>query len=60
MTVLLLTCSYKGHEFVQVGYYVTIEYTDPELLDPDVPKPNPPQIDKLQRTICAGGFVLLL
>jgi histone chaperone ASF1 len=48
VTALLLTCSYKGKEFVRVGYYVNIEYTDPELLDPERPPPNPPIIDKLQ------------
>lgn len=54
MTGLLLTCSYKGEEFVRVGYYVNIEYTDPEV-DPEHP-PNPPRIDQLQRSIVAGGF----
>ena len=34
--MVLLTCSYRNHEFVRVGYYVNIEYTDPEL------KENPP------------------
>jgi histone chaperone ASF1 len=48
VTALLLTCSYKGKEFVRVGYYVNVEYTDPELLIPDRPLPNPPIIDKLQ------------
>eukprot|EP00879_Flechtneria_rotunda_P007074 GHRR01007425.1.p1 GENE.GHRR01007425.1~~GHRR01007425.1.p1 ORF type:complete len:239 (+),score=73.99 GHRR01007425.1:499-1215(+) len=53
VTALLLTCSYKGKEFVRVGYYVNIEYTDPELLDPEKPKPHPPIISKLQRNIMA-------
>lgn len=53
VTALLLTCSYKGKEFVRVGYYVNVEYTDPELLDPERPPPNPPIIDKLQRNIMA-------
>jgi hypothetical protein len=48
VTALLLTCSYKGKEFVRVGYYVNVEYTDAELLDPERPPPNPPIIDKLQ------------
>lgn len=52
-TVLLLTCSYKGKEFVRVGYYVNIEYTDPELAEQN-PPPNPPRIDLLQRNIMAG------
>ncbi|KAF8072620.1 ASF1B [Scenedesmus sp. PABB004] len=53
VTALLLTCSYKGKEFVRVGYYVNVEYTDPELLDPERPLPNPPLLSKLQRSIMA-------
>lgn len=52
VTALLLTCSYKGKEFVRVGYYVNIEYTDPELLDPEK-QPHQPVIAKLQRNIMA-------
>lgn len=52
VTALLLTCSYKGAEFVRVGYYVNIEYTDPELAAAEV-KPTPPIISKLQRSIMA-------
>ena len=33
MTVILLTCSYDGREFVRVGYYVNNEYDSPELND---------------------------
>lgn len=29
VTVVLLTCSYRGHEFIRVGYYVNNEYNDP-------------------------------
>jgi len=50
VTVVLLTCSYRGKEFVRVGYYVNNEYTDPEL------KENPPAVpmyDKLSRNILA-------
>ena len=36
VTVVLLTCSYRDHEFVRIGYYVNNEYTDPELNE------NPP------------------
>eukprot|EP00123_Amoebidium_parasiticum_P022241 comp8306_c0_seq1/m.3707 comp8306_c0_seq1/g.3707 ORF comp8306_c0_seq1/g.3707 comp8306_c0_seq1/m.3707 type:complete len:155 (-) comp8306_c0_seq1:604-1068(-) len=48
VTVLLLTCSYKKQEFVRVGYYVNVDYTDPEMRD------NPPPVtefDKLFRNI---------
>ena len=50
VTALLLTCSYKGKEFVRVGYYVNNDYTEEELRE------NPPErpiIDKLCRTVVA-------
>lgn len=50
VTVVLLTCSYRTQEFVRVGYYVNIEYADPEL------KENQPQetdFSRLQRNILA-------
>ncbi|CAK9297780.1 unnamed protein product [Gordionus sp. m RMFG-2023] len=50
ITVLLLTCSYKEREFVRIGYYVNVEYADPEIRE------NPPAIPdftKLQRNILA-------
>ncbi|KAL8487182.1 hypothetical protein ACS0TY_023279 [Phlomoides rotata] len=50
VTVLLLTCSYQGQEFVRVGYYVNNDYDDEKL------KEDPPakiQIDKVQRNILA-------
>ncbi len=33
MTVVLLTCSYANQEFVRIGYYVNVDYIDPELFD---------------------------
>jgi len=46
VTVVLLTCSYKGKEFIRVGYYVNNEYTEelPMLAgsqpgSPTAPKP---------------------
>jgi len=37
VTAVLLTCSYKdSQEFLRVGYYVNVEYDDPELNE------NPP------------------
>lgn len=59
VTALLLTCSYKSKEFVRVGYYVNVEYTDLELPVDEQNRtilPNPPRIDKLQRNIMAGGW----
>ncbi|BFY99786.1 hypothetical protein BsWGS_02826 [Bradybaena similaris] len=51
VTVVLLTCSYRGKEFIRVGYYVNNEYDDPEL------KENPPaeiQYHKLIRNILSS------
>ncbi|CDP02737.1 unnamed protein product [Coffea canephora] len=48
VTVLLLTCSYMGQEFVRVGYYVNNDYDDDQLRE------EPPQkvlIDRVQRNI---------
>ncbi|CAM8886106.1 unnamed protein product [Rhodiola kirilowii] len=50
VTVLLLTCSYMGQEFIRVGYYVNNDYDDEQLRE------EPPQkvlIDKVQRNILA-------
>ncbi|TMW62959.1 hypothetical protein Poli38472_005577 [Pythium oligandrum] len=50
VTVVLVTCSYRGREFVRVGYYVNNDYADPFLLE------NPParvDVSKLQRNILA-------
>lgn len=58
VTALLLTCSYKGEEFVRVGYYVNIEYEQPQGADLNnaepLQVPNPPPVDKLFRNIMAG------
>lgn len=42
VTVVLVTCSYKGQEFVRVGYYVNNAYKDPEMQE------NPPEVHKLE------------
>ncbi|KAF8390064.1 hypothetical protein HHK36_024585 [Tetracentron sinense] len=50
VTVLLLTCSYLGQEFIRVGYYVNNDYDDEKLRE------EPPQkvlIDRVQRNILA-------
>ncbi|XP_051144476.1 probable histone chaperone ASF1A [Andrographis paniculata] len=50
VTVLLLTCSYQGQEFVRVGYYINNDYEDEKLRE------EPPQkvlLDKVQRNILA-------
>ncbi|XP_010552129.1 PREDICTED: histone chaperone ASF1B [Tarenaya hassleriana] len=48
VTVLLLTCSYMGQEFVRVGYYVNNDYDDEQLREEPPPKVL---IDKVQRNI---------
>ncbi|KAJ6105831.1 Histone chaperone asf1 [Penicillium capsulatum] len=50
VTVILLTCSYDGREFVRVGYYVNNEYDSEELAaDP----PKQPLIDRIRRNVLA-------
>ncbi|KAL1117027.1 hypothetical protein AAG570_004355 [Ranatra chinensis] len=50
VTVVLLTCSYRGQEFVRVGYFINNEYVDPELRENP---PAIPQFDKVTRNILA-------
>jgi histone chaperone ASF1 len=50
VTGLLLTCSADGREFVRVGYYVNIEYTDDALAENP---PSKPVIEKIRRNILA-------
>ncbi|MEE6508562.1 hypothetical protein FKM82_021922 [Ascaphus truei] len=52
VTVVLITCTYRGQEFIRVGYYVNNEYADPELRE------NPPlkaDFSQLQRNILASN-----
>lgn len=50
VTVLLLTCSYVGQEFIRVGYYVNNDYDDEQLREEPPPKVL---IDRIQRNILA-------
>ncbi|KAF2084581.1 histone deposition protein Asf1 [Saccharata proteae CBS 121410] len=50
VTVILLTCSYDGREFVRVGYYVNNEYMDEALA---AEPPAKPVIEKVRRNILA-------
>lgn len=50
VTVLLLTCSYMGQEFIRVGYYVNNDYDDEQLREEPPPKVL---IDRVQRNILA-------
>lgn len=50
VTVVLLTCSYDGREFVRVGYYVNNEYDNEEMsADP----PAKPIIERIGRNVLA-------
>ncbi|KAI9710541.1 MAG: Histone chaperone asf1 [Bogoriella megaspora] len=50
VTVILLTCSYDGREFIRVGYYVNNEYTDEAL---EAEPPSKPIVEKVRRNILA-------
>lgn len=50
VTVILLTCSYKGKEFIRIGYYVNVEYADEQLKENP---PDTPVVSALYRTILA-------
>lgn len=52
VTVILLTCSYRNQEFIRVGYYVSNEYEDAELVENP---PSQPELDKLKRNILASN-----
>lgn len=51
VTVVLLTCCYRGQEFVRVGYFINVDYSDPELRENP---PTKPQFDKMTRNILAS------
>ncbi|XP_023520975.1 probable histone chaperone ASF1A [Cucurbita pepo subsp. pepo] len=50
VTVLLLTCSYMGQEFIRVGYYVNNDYDDEQLREEPPPKVL---VERIQRNILA-------
>ncbi|KAB8200967.1 ASF1 like histone chaperone [Aspergillus parasiticus SU-1] len=50
VTVILLTCSYDGREFVRVGYYVNNEYDSEDL---SAEPPAKPIIERIRRNILA-------
>uniref|UniRef100_A0A0R3RLQ9 Histone chaperone asf1 n=1 Tax=Elaeophora elaphi TaxID=1147741 RepID=A0A0R3RLQ9_9BILA len=49
VTVLLLKCRYMEQEFINIGWFVATEYTDPELQEEP---PASPVLEKLQRRVC--------
>ena len=50
VTVILLTCSYDGREFVRVGYYVNNEYDTPELI---AEPPAKTVVERVRRNLLA-------
>jgi hypothetical protein len=52
VTVVLITCTYHGQEFIRVGYYVNNEYPDPELRENPPPKPDFSQVGPVS-ALCA-------
>jgi histone chaperone ASF1 len=50
VTVVLLTCAYRGQEFVRIGYYVNNSYATPEL---NAAPPSPPRVAEIDRNILA-------
>ncbi|GAX83476.1 hypothetical protein CEUSTIGMA_g10901.t1 [Chlamydomonas eustigma] len=46
VTVVYLTCSYKGKEFIHIGYYLNNDYSDEELKENPPSKPNIPAITR--------------
>ncbi|XP_014717178.1 histone chaperone ASF1B [Equus asinus] len=52
VTVVLITCTYHGQEFIRVGYYVNNEYLTPELREHP---PLKPDFSQLQRNILASN-----
>lgn len=50
VTVILLTCSYDGREFVRVGYYVNNEYDNEEMNNEP---PSKPVIERIRRNVLA-------
>ncbi|KAL6721016.1 Histone chaperone asf1 [Lecanora helva] len=50
VTVILLTCSYDGREFVRVGYYVNNAYDSEEM---NAEPPAKLEIDRVERNVLA-------
>ncbi|KAL3994968.1 Histone chaperone ASF1B domain protein [Acanthocheilonema viteae] len=49
VAVLLLKCRYMEQEFINIGWFIATEYTDPELQEEP---PASPVLEKLQRRVC--------
>lgn len=51
VAALVLSCSYRGREFIRVGYYVSNQYMQQELIEGS---PLTVAIDKVQRFVLAS------
>lgn len=51
VAAIVLSCSYIGREFIRVGYYVSNQYVQQELIDEP---PSTVAIDKIQRFVLAS------
>lgn len=54
VTVVLITCTYHGQEFIRVGYYVNNEYPNPELRENPPLKPDFSQVGPVSALSCFG------
>ena len=52
----LITCTYRGQEFIRIGYYVNNEYTDPELRENPPIKPDYGQVKEETQWVCLTVF----
>lgn len=57
VTVVLITCTYRGQEFIRIGYYVNNEYTDAELRENPPLKPNYSQVRNQNSSHAHLGFI---
>lgn len=60
VTVVLITCTYRGQEFIRIGYYVNNEYTDPELRENPPLKPDYTQVIHTHTHTHTHGATLLI
>lgn len=59
VTVVLITCTYRGQEFIRIGYYVNNEYTDPELRENPPIKPDYTQVSTNNLEHCAVIYLFV-
>ncbi|PNJ13275.1 ASF1B isoform 2, partial [Pongo abelii] len=60
VTVVLITCTYHGQEFIRVGYYVNNEYLNPELRENPPMKPDFSQVGPVSTSCFQQGRSLYL